>query len=64
MRLDNRGLDSVHVWATARPGEISRRFYNILLREVPELAPWLDLFALDAPPHKGAYRHHDGWRTQ
>lgn len=60
MKLDNRRLDSVRVWATATDSEISKRFYNLLLKEAPELAPWLDLFAEPAPQGTGRYNHHDG----
>lgn len=69
MKIDNRELDSVRVWSTATPDQISKRCLNYLMYEVydfrrgwPELDALLQLFALPCGPRKGQYGHHDGWR--
>lgn len=62
MKLDNRKLDSVRVWSTANPDQVSRRFHNMLLHQVPELRTMLDLFATPLGQAVGPYQHHDGWR--
>ena len=52
----------VNVWldpAITR-SSISARFWNMMLREMPELYALLDLFGVPEPAGNGLYNHHDG----
>lgn len=57
---------TVVAWAHASPDEVSKRFWNMLLRDRIWYAKLLKLhwlFAEDAPWGRGKYRHHDGDRA-
>lgn len=60
--------NTVRAWAEARPSVISARFHNLLLQpKTTDLMIRLrvldQLFAVPAPPGRGVYRHHDGYRS-
>ena len=63
MKLTRAALTYVRQWLEDHPDQCSKDFHNILMRQMPELRPILDLF-LDPPPEgTGRYHHHDGYRT-
>ena len=61
--------NTVVAWSNADPDELSKRFWNILLKETydvrrgwPEFIALYNLFALPLGHTSGKYEHHDGWR--
>jgi hypothetical protein len=57
--------NTVLAWAHADQDQISQRFHNLVIHDTPvhiRLRVLDSLFAVPAPPGRGVYRHHDGYR--